>query len=78
MTSRTRSRFVSARPIPFDPLLAKPLSVLRDDRPWGETLQFAQQSAQVQASGFSVPDLQYLLSHEVVDPAGPYAANPAG
>ncbi len=62
---------------PFDPLPATPLSVLRDDRPWGETLQFAKQAAQVQASGFSVPDLQYLLCHVVVDPAGPYAPDPA-
>lgn len=72
---------VNAVPIspvnPFDPLPAAPLAVLRDDRPWGETLQFAQQAAQVLASGFSVPDLQYLLCQEVVDPAGPYAANPS-
>ncbi len=41
---------------PFDPLLAKPLSVLRDDRPWGETPAIrASRPAQVQASGFSVP-----------------------
>ena len=62
---------------PFDTLLTAPLAVLRDDRPWCETLQFAQQAAQVVASGFAVSDLQYLLCHEVVDPAGPYAANPA-
>jgi hypothetical protein len=62
---------------PFDPLPATPLAVLHDDRPWGETLQFAGQAARVQASGFTVPDLQYLLCHEVVDPAGPYAPDPA-
>ncbi len=63
---------------PFDPLIATPLAKLRDDRPWGETIQFANQAGAVQASGFSVPDLQYILCHQVVDPAGPYAPDPAG
>jgi hypothetical protein len=57
---------------PFDPLVSMPLSVLRDDRPWGETIQLSDQAATVQASGFSVQDLQYILRHQIVDRAGPY------
>jgi peptidoglycan hydrolase-like protein with peptidoglycan-binding domain len=62
---------------PFDNLSANPLSKLSDDHPWGETIQFAQQWSAVQATGFSIPDLQYLLCHQVVDPAGPYAPDDA-
>ncbi len=62
---------------PFDALAATPVTVLRDDHPWGETIQFSKQAAAVQASGFSVPDLQYILRHEIADPAGPYNQDPA-
>jgi Neuraminidase-like domain/Putative peptidoglycan binding domain/Salmonella virulence plasmid 28.1kDa A protein len=62
---------------PFDSLAATPVAVLRDDHPWGETLQFSKQAATVQASGFSVPDLQYLLRHRIADPDGPYNQDPA-
>ena len=62
---------------PFDSLLAAPMAVLKDDRPWGETLQFCDQAAKVGASGFSVQDLQYLLCHQTVDSAGPYSQDPA-
>ena len=62
---------------PFDPLVAAPMAILRDDRPWGETLQICDQAAKVQASGFSVQDLRYLLCHQVVDPAGRYNQDPA-
>ena len=61
---------------PFDSLAAAPMAVLKDDRPWGETVQFCDQAAKVQASGFSVDDLQYLLCQKIADPAGPYAPDP--
>jgi peptidoglycan hydrolase-like protein with peptidoglycan-binding domain len=61
---------------PFDPLAAAAMAVLKDDRPWGETVQFCDQAAKVQASGFSVDDLQYLLCQKIADPAGPYAPDP--
>ena len=63
---------------PFDSLAVAPMAVLKDDRPWGETVQFCNQAAQVQVSGFSVDDLEYLLCQKIVDPAGPYAPNPQG
>ena len=62
---------------PFDSLVTTPLTVLRDDHFWGETLQLSDQAATVQASGFSVQDLQYILCHRIVDPAGPYNQDPA-
>lgn len=62
---------------PFDSLNTTPLAVLRDDHPWGETIQLTDQAAKVQASGFSVQDLQYILCHQIVDPAGPYNQDPA-
>ena len=61
---------------PFDSPAAAPVAVLKDDRPWGETVQFCDQAAKVQASGFSVDDLQYLLCQKIADPAGPYAPDP--
>jgi peptidoglycan hydrolase-like protein with peptidoglycan-binding domain len=61
---------------PFDLLAAAPLAVLKDDRPWGETVQFCDQAAKVQTSGFSAEDLQYLLCHKIVDPAGAYVPDP--
>ena len=62
---------------PFDGLVTTPLTVLGDDHPWGETIQFSDQAAKVQASGFSVQDLQYILRHQIVDAAGPYNHDPA-
>jgi hypothetical protein len=62
---------------PFDSLAATPMALLKDDRPWGETLQFCEQASKVQSSGFTVEDLQYLLCHRIVDPAGRYAPDPA-
>jgi hypothetical protein len=61
---------------PVETLLTTPMAVLRDDRPWGETLQFCDQATKVQASGFSVQDLQYILCQQIIDPAGPYKQDP--
>ena len=62
---------------PFDALTATQPAVLKDDHPWCETLQFFSQAAKVQASGFLISDLQYILRHKIVDPAGPYNQDPA-
>ncbi len=61
---------------PFDSLAAAPMASLKDDRPWGETIQFCNQVAMVRTSAFTITDLQYLLCHKIVDPAGPYAPDP--
>jgi peptidoglycan hydrolase-like protein with peptidoglycan-binding domain len=61
---------------PFAPLKSTPLAVLADDAPWAQTLRFTEQVAIVLSSGFAVEDLQYLLHHQVADPAGKYRQDP--
>ena len=65
---------------PFAPLKSTPLAVLADDAPWAspwaQTLRFTEQVAMVLSSGFAVEDLQYLLRHQVADPAGKYQQDP--
>jgi peptidoglycan hydrolase-like protein with peptidoglycan-binding domain len=56
---------------PFNPLSAAPLAVLADDVLFNQTLQFVTNVRAVQASGFTVEDLQYLLRHQF-DPVGKY------
>ena len=57
---------------PFAPLKSTPLAALSDDAPWAQTLMFTEQVAMVKASGFAIEDLQYLLRHQITDPAGKY------
>jgi Neuraminidase-like domain/Putative peptidoglycan binding domain/Salmonella virulence plasmid 28.1kDa A protein len=56
---------------PFAVLSNAPLQQQADDLLGNQTLQFVQQVAAVQASGFSVADLQYLLRQQF-DPQGEY------
>jgi peptidoglycan hydrolase-like protein with peptidoglycan-binding domain len=68
---------VSASAIdPFAPLKSGPLTVLADDAPWTQTVRFTQQVATVLSTGFTVEDLQYLLRHQIADPAGKYQPDP--
>ena len=60
---------------PFQPLAASPISVLKDDVLYSQTLLFAKQVAAVQNSGFSVEDLKYLLRQDF-DPVGKYQVDP--
>lgn len=62
---------------PFAPLRSTALAVLADDKPWGQTVEFMEQVAMVQGSGFAVEDLQYLLRHQIADPAGKYRQDPS-
>jgi peptidoglycan hydrolase-like protein with peptidoglycan-binding domain len=61
---------------PFAPLKPSPLAALADDVPWAQTLKFTEQVTTVLSSGFAVEDLQYLLRHQVADPAGKYQQDP--
>jgi len=60
---------------PFQPLAATPISVLKDDVLYSQTLLFVKQVAAVQNSGFSVEDLKYLLRQDF-DPVGKYQVDP--
>jgi peptidoglycan hydrolase-like protein with peptidoglycan-binding domain len=60
---------------PFQAPAAGAFSVLSDDVLFTQTLAFIKQVAVVQASGFTVADLQYLLRHKF-DPVGPYQQDP--
>ena len=57
--------------------LAVASAVLSDDVPWSQTFSFVETAGLVQSSGFGVQDLQYLLRHQIVDPAGKYQPDPA-
>jgi peptidoglycan hydrolase-like protein with peptidoglycan-binding domain len=61
---------------PFSTLKYTPLGVLSDDVLWAQALRFAGQVTMVLGSGFAVEDLQYLLRHQVADPAGKYQQDP--
>ena len=61
---------------PFAPLKSGPLAVLVDDAPWTQTLRFTEQAAAILSGSFTVEDLQYLLRHQIVDPAGKYQQDP--
>ncbi|MDQ3413313.1 MAG: neuraminidase-like domain-containing protein, partial [Chloroflexota bacterium] len=61
---------------PFTPLAPAPLATLTDDHPWRHTIAFVDMVDAVQASGFALADLDYLLRHRF-DPAGPYRNDPA-
>ena len=61
---------------PFTPLKSTALAALADDVPWTQTLRFTEQVAMVLSSGFAVEDLQYLLRHQIADPAGKYQQDP--
>jgi hypothetical protein len=56
---------------PFHPVSAAPITVLADDVLFTQTLQFVSNVKAVQAGGFTVEDLQYLLRHQF-DPVGEY------
>jgi hypothetical protein len=56
---------------PFAPVSGLDLVFLNDDVLFNNTLMFVQQAQAVQASGFAVEDLQYLLRHQF-DPVGKY------
>lgn len=56
---------------PFQPVTGAAIAVLNDDVLFNTTLEFVQQAQAVQASGFAVEDLQYLLRHQF-DPVGKY------
>jgi len=57
--------------------LAVSTAVLSDDVPWSQTLKFIEMAELVQQSGFAVQDLQYLLRHQIADPASKYQSDPA-
>jgi peptidoglycan hydrolase-like protein with peptidoglycan-binding domain len=61
---------------PFAPLKSGALTVLADDAPWTQTVRFTEQVAAVLSTGFTVEDLQYLLRHQIADPAGKYQQEP--
>jgi Neuraminidase-like domain/Salmonella virulence plasmid 28.1kDa A protein len=61
---------------PFAPLKSGALTVLADDAPWTQTVRFTEEVAAVLSSGFTVEDLQYLLRHQIADPAGKYQQDP--
>ena len=61
---------------PFAPLKSGPLAVLADDSPWTQTLRFAEQVATILSGSLTVEDLQYLLRHQIADPAGKYQQDP--
>ena len=61
---------------PFAPLKSGGPTVLADDAPWTQTVRFTEQVAAVLSSSFTVEDLQYLLRHQIVDPAGKYQPDP--
>ena len=56
---------------PFKPVTGSAIAVLNDDVLFNTTLQFIEQAQAVQASGFTVEDLRYLLRHQF-DPVGKY------
>ena len=56
---------------PFRPVSGAPVAVLADDVLFTQTLQFVSDVQVVQASGFTVEDLQYLLRQQF-DPVGKY------
>lgn len=60
---------------PFPAPSAQPLSVLADDVLLSQTVTFVKQVAAVQASGFTIEDLTYLLRHQL-DPVGKYKDDP--
>ena len=56
---------------PFTPLAGTSISTLNQDVLFNTTLQFVKNAQVVEASGFTVEDLQYLLRHQF-DPVGKY------
>jgi hypothetical protein len=60
---------------PFTPLKIGSLTVLADDVPLTETLEFVDVAGKVQDSGFKIEDLKYLLRHQF-DPVGKYSQDP--
>ena len=60
---------------PFQPLAANPISLLKDDVLYNQTLLFVKEVAAVLNSGFTIEDLQYLLRHQF-DPVGKYQTDP--
>ena len=60
---------------PFAALTGNSLATLADDILFNQTLALVKQVAIVQASGFTVEDLQYLLRHQF-DPVGMYQSDP--
>jgi ABC toxin-like protein/neuraminidase-like protein/virulence plasmid A protein len=60
---------------PFEATGLAPISLLADDVLYNQTLTFVKQVATVQASGFTVEDLNYLLRQEF-DPVGKYQNDP--
>lgn len=56
---------------PFEPLHTGPLTSLRDDCPYTSTIAFVRMAAQLQNSGLTVEDLDYLFRHRF-DPSGKY------
>jgi hypothetical protein len=62
---------------PFAALGAKPIASVAEDLPLTQTIELVEQAGKVQASGFSVADLSYLLRHKF-DPVGKYSPNQGG
>ena len=56
---------------PFTPVTGASISTLSQDVLFNTTLQFVKNAQAVEASGFTVEDLQYLLRHQF-DPVGKY------
>ena len=62
---------------PFTALKNAPISTIVEDYPFTRTLWFVDMADRVRESGFSIEDLEYLLSHHLADSAGKYRADPA-
>ncbi len=60
---------------PFHALTGNPLAVLTDNVLFNQTLAFVKLVEAIQASGFTVEDVKFLLRHQF-DPVGKYQSDP--
>ena len=61
---------------PFAGLKHDPITTLEADVPFSQTMRFVEVAGKVQASGFKIDDLDYLLRHQINDPVGKYRDDP--
>lgn len=62
---------------PFKPLHPEPLTKIKDDYPFSQTLRFVQTVEEIKDSGLTIEDLDYLLRHRF-DETGKYRPNHEG
>ena len=60
---------------PFKLLHPDPLTKLKDDYPFTQTLSFVEIAGYVKESGLKIEDLDYLLRHHIEDTVGKYRPN---